>query len=194
MKLFLSELRTSAFAVLSLACLVCGVYPLTVWSLAETLFPYQSDGSLIIGNGGVAGSALIGRNFAESSYFHPRPSYAGEAGYDATKSGGGNLGPLSGKLITEVKRRVEAYRVENEIDRSIPVPADAVTASASGLDPHISARNAELQAARVAKTRRLSADMVKGMILRHTRGRDLGFLGEIRVNVLTLNLELDRTP
>ncbi len=124
-----------------------------VWGVAQTLFPDKANGSLIMRNGKIIGSELLAQNFTDPKYFHPRPSAAGDAGYDATSSGGSNLGPTSKKLIDSVKERVEAYRSENNLPRMVPVPADAVTASASGLDPHISVKNALIQASRVAKAR-----------------------------------------
>ncbi len=191
MSTIISSLRISLVAVLSLAILVCGIYPVVVWGIAQTLFPYQANGSLIVEEGKVVGSGLIGQNFQDAKYFHPRPSSAGDTGYDAGNSGGSNLGPLSKKLIGSVKNRVDAYRSENNLSSATPVPADAVTASASGLDPHISARNALLQAHRVAKARGMSEEGVRRQISAYTEGRGLGVLGEERVNVLKLNLALD---
>jgi K+-transporting ATPase ATPase C chain len=141
-------------------------------------------------DGNVVGSSLLAQGFAGPSYFHPRPSAAG-LGYDAVNSGGTNLGPTSKKLIEDVKQRVADYRAENGLSSDTPVPADAVTSSASGLDPHISVRNATLQAARVAKARGVGEKDVLAKIGANTEGRTLGFLGEPRVNVLTLNLSLD---
>jgi K+-transporting ATPase ATPase C chain len=137
------------------------------------------------------GSALIGQNFTKPEYFHPRPSAAGNDGYDATASGGSNYGPTNQKLIDRVKASVEQFRKENP-DYSGPIPADLLTASASGLDPDISPASAEAQAARVARARGISLEQVEQLIIRNTKGPDLGFLGEPRVNVLKLNLELDR--
>jgi K+-transporting ATPase ATPase C chain len=137
------------------------------------------------------GSALIGQNFAKPEYFHPRPSSAGNDGYDSTASGASNYGPTNQKLIDRVKASLEQFRKENP-DYTGPIPADLLTASASGLDPDISPASAEAQAARVAKARDTSVDNVEQLIRRNTKGPDLGFLGEPRVNVLKLNLELDR--
>lgn len=184
------ELRVSIIAVLSLAVLLCGFYPLVVWALAQGLFPQKANGSLITQNGKVLGSVLIAQGFSGPAYFHPRPSTAGD-GYDAAASGGSNLGPTSQKLIEAVRRRTDEYRAENGLDESDPVPGDAVTASASGLDPHISLKNALLQARRVALARGMSEEAVRRKIEIRTEGRDLGFLGEPRVNVLELNLDLD---
>ena len=179
-------------ATLALAVLVSGVYPLVVWAIGQGLFPRQAEGSLIQRNGTVVGSELIAQNFESPKYFHPRPSAAGDAGYDAANSSGSNLGPLSKKLLDAVKDRAEAYRTENGLAPDALVPADAVTASASGLDPHISVRNAWLQAARVAKARGISTEEMAKLLKEHTGGRDLGVFGEPRVNVLKLNLALDR--
>ena len=191
MNYLISQLRTSLVATIVLAMILCGLYPALVWSVAQTLFPEKANGSLIIQNGRTVGSKLIGQNFTDAKYFHPRPSAAGDAGYDATSSGGSNLGPTSKKLIESVKERVEAYRAENNLPLNVQAPADAVTASASGLDPHISVRNALLQAPRVAKARGIEEKTVVEKIEANTQGRDFYILGEPRVNVLALNLSLD---
>jgi K+-transporting ATPase ATPase C chain len=192
MKKMISEIRMAVVATLSLAVVLCGVYPLVVWGLSQGLFPYEANGSLILRNGEVVGSELIAQGFTSSRYFHPRPSSAGETGYDAGNSSGSNLGPLSQKLIDAVKERVEAYRAENHLLPEVPVPADAATASGSGLDPHIGVRNAQLQAPRVAKARGVSEASMRQLIEIHIEGRDLGIFGEPRVNVLQLNLALDK--
>ena len=192
MKNMLSELRVAAFATLSLAVLLCGVYPLVVWALSQGLFPNEAGGSMIQRGGDIVGSELIAQNFSSPKYFHPRPSAAGEAGYDAGNSSGSNLGPLSKKLIDAVKERVETFRTENGLPPDAPVPADAVTASGSGLDPHISLRNALLQASRVANARGIRREALEKMVHANTEGRDLGIFGERRVNVLKLNLALDK--
>jgi K+-transporting ATPase ATPase C chain len=193
MKNLIAQLRISLTATLFLTVLLCGIYPLAVWLLAQGLFPAKADGSLVMRNGKVLGSSLISQGFTAPKYFHPRPSAAGQ-GYDATRSGGSNLGPISKKLVETVRQRVDEYRRENNLPPDALVPIDAVTASASGLDPHISLKNALLQAARVAKARGLSEDMVLKEIKLHTEGRDLGILGALRVNVLMLNLALDGIP
>jgi|SRR5208283_2427183 len=191
MKNLISELSVSAVATISLAVIVCGIYPLVVWGVAQTLFPEKANGSIIVRDGKTIGSELLAQNFTGANYFHPRPSAAGDVGYDATSSGGSNLGPTSKKMIDSVRERVEAYRTENKLPSTVPVPADAVTASASGLDPHISVKNALIQASRVAKVRGISEQAILAKLQAHTEGRTLGILGEPRVNVLTLNLSLD---
>ena len=190
MKDLVAELRASIAATLLLAVLCGGIYPAAVWAIGQGFFPDKANGSLVRSNGKVVGSALIAQGFSGPAYFHPRPSAAGE-GYDAANSGGTNLGPTSKKLIGDVKLRIAAYRAENGLPSDTAVPADAVTSSASGLDPHISVRNALLQAARVAKARGIGEKDVLAKVGAHTEGRTFGFLGEPRVNVLTLNLALD---
>jgi K+-transporting ATPase ATPase C chain len=189
-KSIINELRISFIATVCLAVLLCGVYPALVWAVAQGLFHSQANGSLVSVKGQVIGSALLGQQFAGPGYFHPRPSAAGD-GYDAANSSGSNLGPTSQKLIAAVKERVAAYRAENNLAPGVLIPVDAVTASASGLDPHISVPNALMQARRVAYARGLSEEAVRRSIAAHTEGRDLGILGEPRVNILMLNLDLD---
>jgi len=191
MKALFSEIRSAVFATLVLAFICCGVYPLVVFGISQTFFQDKANGSLIVdANGTVRGSRLLGQEFADAKYFHPRPSAAGN-GYDAANSGGSNLGPTSRKLNDAIKERIAAYRAENGLSETEPVPADAVTASGSGLDPHISLQNAELQLSRVAKARGVSQDKLRDVVRQHTDGRDLGVLGEPGVNVLELNLALD---
>ena len=189
-KNILNELRISVIATVCLAVLLCGIYPAVVWGIAQGLFHSQANGSLVEVQGQVAGSSLLAQRFAGAGYFHPRPSAAGD-GYDAVSSGGSNLGPTSQKLIAAVKERVAAYRAENKLAPEVLIPADAVTSSASGLDPHISVKNALLQAGRVAGVRGISEVALQKKILSHTEGRDLGIFGEPRVNVLMLNLDMD---
>jgi K+-transporting ATPase ATPase C chain len=191
MKELFSEIRSAVFAILVLAIVCCGLYPLVIFGISQALFHDKANGSLILDkDGAVRGSRLLAQGFTGEKYFHPRPSAAGN-GYDAANSGGSNLGPTSKKLDAAIKDRIEAYRKENGLSENEPVPADAVTASGSGLDPHISVHNAELQTARVAKARGLTAEKVRELIQRYTNTRDLGVLGDPGVNVLELNLALD---
>jgi K+-transporting ATPase ATPase C chain len=190
MKILLSELRTSFRAIIALAVLVCGIYPASVWLLNRALFPAESGGSLIRQDGRVVGSRFIAQAFDESRYFHPRPSAAG-SGYDASHSGGTNLGPTSKMLMEIMGRRAELYREENGLPRNALVPADAVTSSGSGLDPHISPENAHFQAGRVAGARGIPEEKILELVKSYTEGRTLGILGQPRVNVIRLNLALD---
>ncbi len=190
MKTLIAELRTGVVATLLLAVVCSGIYPVAVWALAQGLFSHKADGSLVRVDGRVVGSSLLAQGFAGAAYFHPRPSAAGQ-GYDAANSSGTNLGPTSKRLADDVKQRVAAYRAENGLPADAPVPADAVTSSASGLDPDISVENARLQADRVARTRGLPPEEVLRKIAVHTETRSLMILGEPRVNVLMVNLDLD---
>src|SRR5437762_11488251 len=190
MKELFSEIRGAVFATLVLAIVCCGLCPLVVFGISQALFHEKANGSLILDkDGAVRGSKLLGQSFTADKYFHPRPSAAG-TGYDATSSGGSNLGPTSQKLNDAIKDRVDAYRKENGLNADESVPADAVTASGSGLDPHISLRNAELQIPRVAQARGLSEKKLHELIEQNTNGRDLGLLGDPGVNVLSLNRAL----
>lgn len=194
MKTFLLDLKTSIIATIVLAIICSGLYPLVIWAIGQVVFPYQANGSLIEAKDGtIVGSALLAQGFSGEKYFQPRPSSAG-TGYDPTASGGSNLGPTSQKLIDQIKQNVEAYRKENGLADNVLVPADAVTASGSGLDPHISAENALLQAPRVAKARNLDIAVVKKAIQAATEHSFLRIGGEPGVNVLKLNLALDNLP
>ncbi len=204
------QLVTAVRITLVLLLLVSGVYPLVVWGLSQVAFKHQANGSLLLNaQGQVIGSELLAQGFTKPEYFHPRPSAAGN-GYDPTQSSGTNLGPTSDKLINGVHKKdlapgkpdpadfdgvvdlAKQYRKDNGLADNTPVPVDAVTRSGSGLDPHVSPANAALQADRVAKARGTTSDTVRGLIKQNTSGRGLGFLGEPVVNVLTLNVALDK--
>ena len=191
MKRLFAELRGAVMATLVLGVVCCGIYPLVVFGLSQVLFHDKANGSLIADStGAIRGSRLLGQQFTADKYFHSRPSAAGN-GYDATSSGGSNLGPTSKKLADAIAQNIADYRTQNSLGTNDPVPADAVTESASGLDPHISVRNAELQAPRVAKARSLAVEKVLELTRQNTDAPDLGILGEPGVNVLKLNLALD---
>jgi potassium-transporting ATPase KdpC subunit len=190
MRGFIRQLTPAVLAVVVFTVLCGVVYPLAVTGVAQVAFREKADGSLIEVDGTVVGSSLIGQQFAAPGYFHPRPSAAG-AGYDAMASSFSNLGPTNPGFLAAVQARVAAYRSENGLAATQPVPVDAVTASGSGLDPDISVANAKLQAPRVASARGLRVDRVLALIDEHTSGRQWGFLGEPGVNVLRLNLALD---
>ena len=204
------QLLISIRVTIVLLLIVSGVYPLVVWGISQAAFKHQADGSLVTNaSGQVVGSALLAQGFTKPEYFHPRPSAAG-SGYDPTASSGTNLGPTSDKLINGVhkpkmatgkddpadfdgvKDLAVAYRKENSLPADALVPVDAVTRSASGLDPQITPANAKLQAARVAKARGVGEETVSKLIQENTQGRGWGFLGEPAVNVLTLNIALDK--
>jgi K+-transporting ATPase ATPase C chain len=191
MKFIFAEIRSAVLVTLILAVVCCGLYPLVVFGIGQALFSQKANGSLIVdAAGNIQGSRLIGQQFTADKYFHSRPSAAG-TGYDATSSGGSNLGPTSQKLRDSIAQNAADYRTQNGLATNAPVPADAVTSSASGLDPHISPQNAELQAPRVAKTRGLVLDKVRALVAQYTDKADFGLLGEPGVNVLELNLALD---
>lgn len=171
--------------------IVLGIaYPLAITGISQVVFPKQANGNLIKAGDKVIGSEIIGQNFTKPEYFHPRPSAAGTNGYDAASSSGSNFGPTNQKLIDRVKASAEQFRKENP-DYQGPIPADLVTASSSGLDPHISPDSAQAQALRVAKARGISSDHVTELIAQYTEHPTFGILGERRVNVLRLNLALD---
>jgi K+-transporting ATPase ATPase C chain len=194
MKNILAEFGRSIVATIFFAIILCGLYPLVVFGVSQLLFPHQANGSLLMDKSGVRGSALLAQNFTGAKYFHPRPSAAGANGFDATSSGGSNLGPTSSNLVANITQNIATYRSDNGLVTNAPVPADAVTASGSGLDPDISPANAELQVSRVAGARGISEDRVREFVKQNTRGRDLGVFGEPRVNVMTLNFALDQLP
>jgi K+-transporting ATPase ATPase C chain len=192
MKTIIIEFGRSLVAIIFFAVIVCGIYPIVIDGLGQVMFHHQANGSLMLDkSGAVRGSELLCQNFTSDKYFHPRPSAAGPNGYDPTASGGSNLGPTSGTLYTNIMNNVAAYRADNNMSTNEAVPADAVTESGSGLDPHITVANAELQIPRVAKQRGLSEDKVRELVKKNTSGPDLGLFGETRVNVMTLNFALD---
>ena len=181
-----------AFRITLLFTILTGlIYPGVVTGLCQMFFAHQANGSMVVRNGQLLGSSLIGQNFSKPEYFHPRPSATGNGPYDPTASGGSNYGPTNQKLIDRVQASIDQFRKENP-DYSGPIPADAVTASGSGLDPHISPASAQAQTARIAKARGVQLQQVQDLIARRTEARNLGFLGEPRVNVLLLNLDLDQ--
>jgi K+-transporting ATPase ATPase C chain len=186
------EARGTLAVALLLALLTGVLFPFVVIGISQVLLPSQADGSLLRNSDGqVIGSELLGQRFSGDEYFHPRPSAAGADGYDAAASSGLNFGPTNEKLAETVGDRARAYRIENGLADDAPLPLDAITTSASGLDPHISPANALLQRARVARARGMSTEAIQELIERHTDQRALGFFGEPRVNVLLLNLALD---
>ncbi|HWC61948.1 MAG TPA: K(+)-transporting ATPase subunit C [Verrucomicrobiae bacterium] len=191
MKTLIAEFRAAIVATVVLAVVCCGLYPLVVFGVSQVLFRGKANGSLIVdASGTIRGSGLIGQQFTADKYFHSRPSAAGN-GYDATSSGGSNLGPTSKKLADSIAQNIADYRSQNGMGTNDAVPADAVTASGSGLDPHISVRNAELQAPRVAKARGLAVEKVLELARQNTDQPDLHIFGEPGVNVLKVNLALD---
>jgi len=192
MKNIFAEFGRSIVATIFFAVILCGVYPLVVFAAGQLLFSHQANGSLLVDKSGVVrGSALLAQNFTGAQYFHPRPSAGGANGFDPTSSSGSNLGPTSSNLVANITGNIATYRSDNNLATNAPVPADAVTASASGLDPHISPANAEIQIARVAKARGISEEKLRELVRQNTSGRDLGVFGEPRVNVMTLNFSLD---
>ena len=186
----LSELKTAILITLVLTVITGLLYPFAITGLAQVLFPRQANGSLITANGQVIGSSLIGQNFAKPEYFHPRPSAAGDKGYDGMASGGSNLALTNPALEKRLTESAAAFRKENPAHTG-PIPADAITASASGLDPDISPATALAQCERIAAARNVPVTTIRALVDAHTAPRQLGLLGEARVNVLLLNLALD---
>jgi K+-transporting ATPase ATPase C chain len=187
----LKEIKATVVITLVLLVICCAVYPVFIFGAGELFFPAKAEGSLVLdANGKPIASTLLGQTFTADKYFAPRPSAAG-TGYDSTSSGGSNYGATSQALHDAVKQRVSDYRKANNLPDTQLVPADAVTASGSGLDPHISIKNAVLQLPRVAKARGMSEDDLKKMVDKYTDGRDFGILGEPGVNLIKLNLALD---
>jgi len=187
----LSEIKPAILMTLILTVITGLLYPFAMTGVVQVVFPHQGNGSLVTADGKPIGSSLIGQNFSKPEYFHPRPSAAGDKGYDGMSSQGSNLSMTNPALDKRLADSEAAFRKENP-DFSGPIPADAITASGSGLDPHISPATALAQCARVAKARNLPVERVRGLVRDHTEGRQLGFLGEPRVNVLLLNLALDK--
>lgn len=181
------NLITATLMTIATTVLLGVIYPLVVTGLAQLIFPRRANGQLIHKDGKLIGSSIIAQGFSSPGYFHPRPSFAGN-GYDPTNTNGSQLGPTNQKLVDRVKGDVANAQAENP---SMPVPIDLVTGSGSGLDPHITPASAEFQLARVAKERGTTVEQLRPLVQKHTEGRQLGFLGELRVNVLELNLELD---
>ena len=188
----MNQIKITILATIVMTILFGLAYPLVFTGLAQVLFPHQANGSLVTVNGKVAGSELIGQSFTKPEYFHGRPSAAGNNGYDAANSGGSNLGPTNQKLVDRVKADVQKFRAEDP-DYTGPIPADLLTSSGSGLDPHISPASAEAQVARVAKARGVTPDRIAELVAKHTEGRQWGIFGEPRVNVLLLNIDLDHS-
>jgi K+-transporting ATPase ATPase C chain len=186
----LRQLRPAIVSVIVWMVFTGIAFPFAITGISQVAFPHQANGSLLTRDGHVVGSHWIAQGFTSPRYFHPRPSAAG-AGYDATASSGTNLGPTSAKLVHDLGALATAYRTENGLAADAVLPADAITRSGSGLDPHVSPANANLQVARVAKARGLPEATVRALVARATEGRQWGFLGEPRVNVLELNLALD---
>lgn len=186
------DLRTAIIAFVLFSALLGLAYPYAITGIAQAVFNRQANGSLVSVNGQTVGSSLVGQNFSSPAYFHPRPSAAGVDGYDASASSGSNLGPSSAALATRVAGDMARVRQENNLPAGAKIPVDAVTASGSGLDPHISPAYAELQVARVAKARGASEDAVRSLVKQNTDGSLIGVAGEPRVNVLELNIALDQ--
>ena len=191
MKTILIDIKNTIIASIIFTVLCCAIYPVVVWGIGQLLFSHQANGSLIVSKDGkILGSELLGQQFTSDKYFNSRPSAAG-TGYDATSSGGTNFGPTSQKLNDSIKSAIDAYRKQNNMPADALVPADAVTSSASGLDPHISPANAQIQLPRVAKARNLDPAKVQELVDQNTDKPFMGIIGDPGVNVLKLNLALD---
>jgi K+-transporting ATPase ATPase C chain len=187
----LKQIKTTVIVTLVLLVICCGIYPVLIFGAGQLFFPAKANGSLVLDpQGKPIASTLLGQTFSAAQYFNPRPSAAG-TGYDSTSSGGSNYGATSQALHDAVKQRVADYRKANNLPDTQLVPGDAVTASGSGLDPHISIKNAMLQLPRVARARAMTEDDLKKLVAQYTDGRDLGILGEPGVNIVKLNLALD---
>jgi len=191
MKLFLASLKPSFISLALLTLLLGIIYPLFIYGIGQLFFHKHANGSLLYKNGTVVGSEWIAQGFSKAEYFHPRPSSAGTDGYDGANASGSNLGPTSQKLFDALQKRAADYRSENNLSSNTLIPADAITTSGSGLDPHISLANALLQAPRVASARHLSEEKVRDLISNYSEGATLWLFGEARVNVLRINLALD---
>lgn len=193
MKTFLDSIKISVIALALLTLILGVIYPVFMWGIGQLLFHKQANGQLFYyENGAVVGSEWIAQNFTKDKYFQPRPSAAGNNGYDASNSSGSNLGPTSEKLIDSLKQRAGAYRTSNKLAGDAAIPADAITASGSGLDPHIGVENARIQAKRIAAARNFAENDLHSLIDQYTEGRTLGIFGEKRINVLRINLALDK--
>ena len=191
MKAFIRSLTTSVICLFILTIILGVVYPAVIYGIGQLFFKARADGSLVYSQNNVVGSDLIAQSFTQPKYFHPRASNAGDKGYDGANSSGSNLGPTSKKLAEVIKKRSEQYRLDNQLSQSTPLPADAITSSGSGLDPHISVANARLQAQRIALARGVEKSCVDHLIDKHTEGLFLGLFGQKRINVLRINLALD---
>ena len=194
MRRVLSFLGTAAVAALLLNVFIGLVPAALLWVFGHALFPEEAGGSLVVRDGRVIGSRLIGQGFTDPKYFPPRPSVAGDNGYDGLASGGTNFAPMNDKLVSKLKENAAAYRAENGLAPNTPIPADAAMTSGSGLDPHIGEENALLQVARVARARGADPARVRALVESRVEGPEWGFLGDRRVNVLLLNLALDEAP
>lgn len=187
------QVRITIISLLLFTVILGMIYPLAMCAVGQIFFPHHTNGAILRDQSErIVGSRFIGQNFSSAHYFHPRPSYAGADGYDGMASGASNLGPTSKKLIDHLQERIEIYRIENNLSPETPIPVDAVTSSGSGLDPHISLQNANLQAHRIAASRHIPLTILRELIRKETSKPWLGVFGEKRVNVLLLNLKMDQ--